>query len=250
MQKVGRSEHTELKQKNLEYILSVQLKIFKHIIANHKWVNDKIFYADIYAGDGGINDCAGSPLIFEKVCNENSIKCDPIFIEENPVTAKRLSAKIKSSVINDRNENVLPQLYPEKNQLGIIYVDPNGDPKFDMLEDFYNKQNTKMIDLLIYFSGTTIKRAFKSPITKRDISLIDNITRLPKKKWLVRNATGKFQWSFLLGSNWIDVPRYKSIGFYEIDSIFGRSVLNIINYTKEELKNIKIKLPDKQLTLF
>jgi len=250
MQRVGRSQHTELKQQNLEYILDVQLKIFSHIIANNRWAHNKIFYADIYAGDGGVNSCDGSPLIFEKVCGKSNINCDPIFIEENPVTAKRLEDKIQSPVINARNENVLPQLCPAKNQFGIIYADPNGDPNFKMIEDFYNKPNTNKIDLLIYFSGTTIKRAFKSPIAKRKISLIDNISRLPKKKWLIRNITGKFQWSFLLGSNWIDIPKYKAIGFYEIESILGQSVLNVINHTKNELKQIKITVPAQQLSLF
>lgn len=250
MQKVGRSQHTELKQKNLEYILDVQLKIFYHAIANNRWAHNKIFYADIYAGDGGVNNCDGSPLIFERVCQKNNINCKPVFIEENPVTAQRLSDKIQASVVNAKNETVLPHLCPDKNQFGIMYVDPNGDPNFKIIEQFYNKPNTRMIDLLVYFSGTTIKRAFKSTITKRNISLIDNISSLPKKKWLIRNAAGKFQWSFLLGSNWINLPKYKTIGFHCIDSTIGQSVLNTINHTKNELKQIKTITPARQLSLF
>lgn len=250
MQKVGRSQDTLLKQENLKYILDVQFKIFNSIIAKHKWVNKKLFYADIYAGDGGINNRDGSPIIFEKICSQHKIFCNPVFIEENPVTTKRLESKIKSPVINDKNENILPLLYPLKNQLGLIYVDPNGDPNFNIIEDFYKKPNTQMIDLLIYFSGTTIKRAYKAPTAKRNISLEENIKRIPKKKWLFRSPTGKFQWSFLLGTNWIDIPKYKKLGFYEIDSLLGQSVLSTLNYTKNELRHMNIVFPRKQLSLF
>lgn len=250
-EQVGRSEYTRLKQNDLKYFLEVHLNITKSILAKNKWSNQKMFYADIFAGDGGEENISGSPVIFENVNYEYDIPCDPIFIEENPVTVHRLQQKIDSPVINDRNENVLPNIYPLKNQYGLLYVDPNGDPPFDLLNQFYQKPNTKYIDLLIYFSGTTIKRALKAPAAKREINLKSNILSMPKKHWLIRSFVGKHQWSFLLGINWPDFPKLKKIHFHKIDSKEGQNILNHINYTAKELKELNItKYKDQQMLLF
>ncbi len=247
---VGRSEHTRLKQKNLKYFLEVYFCITKAILAKNKWANQKMFYADIFAGDGGEENISGSPVIFENVNYDYKIPCSPIFIEENPVTVHRLESKIVSPVINNKNENILPYISPLKNQYGLLYVDPNGDPPFNLLSRFYQKRNTNKIDLLIYFSGTTIKRCLKAPSTKRNVNLKNNILSLPKKHWLIRSFVGKHQWSFLLGTNWIDFPKLKKIDFYKIDSKYGQNILNNINYTAKELKSLNITKQAKQLLLF
>ncbi len=250
MQAVGRSEYTRIKQEHLEYILDVHFSISKAVSTKYRWANNKIFYADIFAGDGGEENLSGSPVVFERICKRHRLDCDPIFIEENPVTVKRLEGKIVSGVINARNEDILPAVTPLKNQFGLLYVDPNGDPPFSLLERFFQNQNTEKIDLLIYFSGTTIKRALNAPNAKRVITLKDNLRSLPKKHWIIRSTFGKFQWSFLLGTNWIDFPTFKKIGFYKTDSEKGQHILNQVNHTAKELKQLNIQKPIRQLSLF
>jgi len=243
---VGRSFHTNSKQSHFEYFLRTHFCISKNIINKNSWVDNEYFYADIFAGDGGDETLAGSPVIFEKVNKESKITQNPIFIENNPATVIRLQSQMSYPVINAQNEDILLDLPLKKNQIGLLYIDPNGDPPFELIREFYNRPHSKMIDLLIYFSGTTIKRALKSPIAKRGECLKDNISSLPKKHWLIRGAVGKSQWSFLMGSNWTDFPKMNKIGFYKTDSKDGQYILNKLNHTAEELKNLNIKKPYKQ----
>ena len=248
-QQVGRSFHTNSKQSHFEYFLRTHFCISKAIIKRNHWINNEYFYADIFAGDGGEETLAGSPVIFDNVNREHDITKNPIFIESNPGTVIRLEDHIPYKVICDRNENVLPHLPLKKNMVGLMYVDPNGDPPFDLIRQFYQRPGSEMVDLLVYFSGTTIKRALKSPIAKRNLCLKDNISNLPKKHWLIRGAKGKFQWSFLMGTNWIDFPKMNKIDFHKIDSDEGQYTLNKLNHTAQEIEQLNIKKPFKQVQM-
>ena len=253
MQKVGRSIHTEIKQQHLKYFLDTHLKVSKAIMSKNPWFSKTFFYADVFAGDGGEENDSGSPVIFEEVNSEINLPCSPIFIDENPVSVSRLQKKISSPVLTDKNDNILPKISLKKNQLGVLYIDPNGDPplkKGEFIQSFYQKQNTQRIDLLIYFSGTTIKRALKAPTAKRDTTLVDNLTNLPKKHWLIRTPVGKHQWSFLLGTNWPDFPGFKKIDFHKVSSVTGQYILKKINLTAKELSLLEIAKPERQMTLF
>lgn len=255
----GRSQHTKTKQDHFYSVLEVHIKIAKHVQERHKsWIDKEYFYADICAGDGGNDIADGSPVIFTRLQKEYGLNCKPYFIDHNPLTMGKLSRKVDNKDakwICDGHENVLPKIAPSSNMIGLLYFDPNGDPSNDypnLLSDFYLNKFTSRIDCLLYFSATTIKRVLKAPGTKRDWDLMEDIRRISKDHWLIREPCGKSQWSFLLGTNWPDFPKFKKIGFHRLSSPEGQNTLKRLNYTSKEISenNIKIIKFPKQMEMF
>jgi len=253
----GRSQYTSLKQKHFEYILNTHIEISKQVQKNNPWMSSKYFYADICAGDGG-NDVAGSPVIFTKAQNHHGINCKPYFIDHNALSLGRLKRIVENDsaiFLCDNHADVIPKIVPRQIQMGLVYFDPNGDPFNNyplLLSNFYSHMSTKRIDCLLYFSATTIKRVFNAPGTNRKWGLIDDMKRIDKKVWLIREPFGRSQWSFLFGTNYTDFPEFKKLGLHNITSRRGQSVLTQLNYTSRQIKEMKMKIfqMPKQLDLF
>jgi len=254
----GRSQFTALKQDHLGNILNTHAIIFNAIQKrNPGWYDKEYFYADICAGDGG-DDMAGSPAIFTNVQKKHHLNCKPYFIDHNPLSIGSSKRRVKNEDaiwICEDHALALPGIIPTKNKLGLLYFDPNGDPfnKYPyLLADFYDHKTTQKIDCLLYFSGTSIKRILKAPNASRTWTISEDMERIGKDVWLIREPFGKHQWSFLLGVNWADFPEFKKIGFHKTTSTQGQSILNKINYTAKELKekNIKLYNQPQQMDMF
>jgi len=253
----GRSQYTPLKQSNLKYLLDVHISVSMQIQAKNDWIDGEYFYADICAGDGG-DEIEGSPVIFTDAQKRHGLRCKPYFIERSPIIMGSLRRRLenKDAVwICEDHCKALPEIAPQNNKVGLLYYDPNGDPFNNypnLLSNFYKSSTTGRIDCLLYFSGTTIKRVLKAPGTNREWSISEDMERIGKKVWLIREPFGKSQWTFLLGVNWIQFPEFKKIDFHNIKSKKGQNILNKINYTAKELKekNIKLYNQPQQMDMF
>lgn len=236
---IGISEYTKQKEAGLERILSMHLRISSAIIAKG-WAHPKYHWFDINAGSGENPDCAGSPVVFLTTAKRQGINYSAVFIEQNEDNVKKLADCIQGdpgcTVLQGDNTSLLPitcgQMNGKRPRFGMIYTDPNGIPPFDMLSGVSHFPQLDRVDILIYVSGTSVKRV-KCQTGK---CLLDYLASINKKFWLVRDIsqTGNRQWTFLLGTNWDSFPEYRKEGFYRTESKEGKEILYILNTTEQE----------------
>jgi three-Cys-motif partner protein len=242
---VGHSSITIVKERDFAGLLGLHMGIVRGILARHpKWPQE-YYYIDTNAGPGCYEEyqCDGSPVIFLKTCAKLGMPYRAYFIENAPGTQARLYAAILDESNYDRqyakvdrrdHSAAVPEIMATIPQMsyGLIYADPNGIPPFDMLRKAARCPGCQRVDILIRFSGAALKR---NPDRGK---LVDHLKGINKKYWLVQRPieSDKWQWSFLLGSNWPEFPQWESRGFYRIASPEGREILDQLNYTSEELE--------------
>ena len=131
-----------------------------------------------------------------------------------------------------------------RKKYGLLYADPSGvAPPFNLLAAFAS--HYKRIDLLIYLSATNLKRK-RAAQNGSTPTLIDELSNIDKDQWIIREPHGQHQWSFLLGSNWLNYPTYESEGFHRVSSATGQCILHRLNYTENErqqYEQLKLVLP-------
>ncbi len=236
---LGYSEYTPVKQKHFEGIVDMHIRITKSIIERHTWAHPVYHYFDINAGPGIYERIKGSPLIFLELAKKHCLDYRAVLIESNEQYYQDLLRRTKKyqdcEVLSGDHNDVMQQRFFSKKHpsiFGILYNDPTGQqPSFDLLSDA-SKCYPKL-DLLIYCPATNIKRVAHSKKTAE--TLLDGLAKIDKKVWIVRKPMGNQQWSFLIGSNWIDFPAWEKEGFHNIQSERGQEILAELNYTKKEL---------------
>ena len=239
------SEHTATKQADFRRIIGLQVKIVKKVWNLHDWRPPVYLYLDLYSGPGIYNDLHysgfGSPLIAIEVLKRARVdyRCHLFNIDNTECFQLRacLNGDSNTSVYWGDNNRELPKLGDNHNVLGLAYLDPNNVlPDFDMADKVQRK--FKRLDLLFYFGAAFDKRvrcAFDRPIGE-GYSLVERMSRLDKKKWIVKEPTGKQQYTFLLATN-ADIGDWKKQGWHDIESHSGWEILRRLNYTATELKN-------------
>ncbi len=249
--KFGHSEHTEVKQEHFKGLLDMHLKITRGIISRKEWTDPHYYYFDITAGPGIYEGQDGSPIIFLKLVEAANITYKAVFIESDSERYNQLEKNIELyqqgniKVHLGNHDNVLPQYFfgINKNKYGLLYADPTGTlPPFELLGQM--SQRYHRLDILINCSATNIKRERKSPKTDLKETLTDGLDKIDKQTWIVRSPVGKHQWTFLVGSNWMNFPEWKKQGFHRIESPIGQEILRNLNYTTDE------QVEASQLTLF
>lgn len=244
---IGYGDYTPQKQKHFEQLLALQHRLFTCITLKPKnyWMNPTYHYFDINAGCGhDPTGAIGSPLIFHALAAKHpTTRFAGFFLEREEVNHAALEQYLHDNPLDNcqlqavfgDHTDTLPRYFrwPRRDKMfGLLYADPSGvAPPFDLLADFASRY--KRIDLLIYLSATNIKR--KRAVQNGDApTLIDELNKIRKDHWIIREPQGAHQWTFLLGSNWLDYPAYKSEGFYPVDSVTGYDILNRLNYTVDE----------------
>jgi three-Cys-motif partner protein len=269
---IGQSDYTRLKQDILGVFLNVHTKIVKGITERFGWADNQYLYLDLNAGPGVYGDIEGSPIVFIKTARRNKLKFRAILTEKEIVHCNSLIDRLDclsegnifdiacqmipySNVVgscvgrgdvvvvcNEDNENTIKSMktfYSEKDvksPFGLIYMDPNGcQVRFGELKDLLSQSKLSRLDLLINLSASAIKRNRHNDSVK---SIMDSISGIKKKHWLIRKPYGKWQWTFLLGTNWVNFPELEKIDFVSMDSEKGRQYINKVNYSAEELSQI------------
>jgi len=245
---MGHSEQTETKHSHYRYLIATHTQIVKQIFdKNSRYKETNIYlHFDITPGDGG--EYGQSPVIFVRRAQELGLPYRAIFIEQNAQNARRLKQRLMSCFHTNGNTTVdnadhierLPYYFDNppvvdsrgntRYVYGSLYVDPNGEPPWKLLSDF--SEHYPMVDVIIHLSGTTTKR-------RRGVhggpDLIDCISGIQKRHWIVRYPNTCQQWTFVVGTNWDGFPELKQAGMVSIYGKTGREYLSILSYSKKEL---------------
>jgi len=240
----GESTITPIKQDNLRGLLRTHFMVCKGIMARMKFVDQTYHWFDITAGCGH-DECGnpGSATIFYEEAIRAGINFKAVMIDLNEDHCRQLNEKIPQGDnidirCGDHNQ-ILPEYFGESTQwkLGMIYADANGIPSFDILAKASRVNSFKRTDILINCPATAIKRKGASRV-----ELCDSINAINKKEWVIRTPKGAWQWSFLIGSNWMDFPAWQTQGFYSIRTDMGKLVMAYISKTKQEMAECQMKL--------
>ena len=252
---IGRSDYTETKQKHFKEIVVVLLSIYRSLIVkypNWKKMDDSFWYFDTHAGDGSPGSSASN---FLSIAKGFKFKINAVLIEKIKGNFKKLesniikyeSSAIKIETCHGKNEDIMPEYCeaPSTNfKFGVLYSDPNGVPNLDMLKQVAQTQCFEKLDIVINLSATAIKRTLgssNSAHSKHTKNLVQYIKEINKKHWLIKEPfvdgcqkTTNMQWTFLIGTNWTDFPKFKKLGFHAIDSDRGQEILHYLNFTRKE----------------
>lgn len=249
---VGQGDHTQQKQDDFQDLLSLHIKIVDGITSKPGNAWQRYYtYIDMNAGPGLYNGIVGSPILFLSQIERTSIPYLATLIEEEQCNATELNGRVAPlgsrgtvKVVNDNHDHALRNgAAPVKSTYGMIYHDPNGTvPNFDLLAELSRKPAFQRIDFVVYLSATNIKRVRRfEQATGRDAKvklLTDYMKSIDKSTWVIRKPVGRHQWTFAMGSNWVNLPDWKKRGFYRIDTPEGKSMLERLTYTDGELDDM------------
>jgi three-Cys-motif partner protein len=243
---VGISRFTPIKLRQFQSIIEMHLAISKAVLNRNLFYPQKYLYVDVTAGPGKYlfnnTELTGTPIVFLNTVERLAISYDAVFLEIDTANFKKLEKNLPSTLnfgeVNIKNEDykvTLSKLLSKnnKNQLGMIYVDPsNGIPDFELLHE----TNLKMpkMEVLLYLSATNLKRTQGI----NDAMLSDLIAKIGKKNWLVRKPIkgDRHQWTFLLGSNCNLFKKYEKIDFFPIDSPEAQQFFLKLDLNAKKLK--------------
>lgn len=244
------SAETEVKERDFRGILAMHAAICKGIRQRHG-ITVPYLYADLYAGPGNLSYCGrafdGSPLIARDTLTRAGLPYEAIHFERDPEVAGRLGEAlwVPASLLDIPDPETSPvyaepcqqgfprwlDSAPGSERHGIIYSDPIGDP---IPVDLFNQAADRFprVDLLAYVAANSqYKRKGGSARTRW---LADDIAAINKRVVLIRRPHTAFQWTFILWSNWTDLPEWEKRGFYRLDSPTGRQILDQVNLTARE----------------
>ena len=245
---VGYGELTPLKIEHFSRIMAMHMAITQAVIKKSRYFKRVYRYIDLTAGKGYTpNDLQGSPLVFLEQAESDffQIPYHANFIESETQNIEELEANILKALLTNnlasRNiflhqgnyEEIIPNLLTgtNKNELGLVFVDPSGDaPNFDTLK--YIAQARPRMEILIYLSTTNIKRVHHLT----DKFLRDYMEEIGKTHWLIRKPIpwDTHKWSFLLGSNTNIFKDYKKIDFLRLESEEAQQFFPKLNLSEKQ----------------
>jgi len=233
---VGYSDRTPEKEDDFHYLTKLVAGKVKgyEIIKNTKL---PFYYIDTHAGSGYNNEigCLGSPLVALHAIQQAGLtNFQLILIDQNKKNCELLKDRLHGANITIKKgdcRQVLKELAPIIGGYGIMVVDPNGDPYFENLIEFFKFENTVKVDLCIRLSATSWKRVASA--FERD-DLYDCLKKLNKLMWYLKRPVGgdPFQWTTIFGTNNTELKPAIKRGFINIETCEGECALNILNHTR------------------
>lgn len=231
---VGNSDYTAEKQAIVRGIMRMHLKICQGIFKRHPHSHNVYQYIDMNAGYGD-----GSPSTFYDEVRHLHLPFQALLIDtqrEQITRLQHLFAGQSSSITimqGDHNAVVVPHCGSWKRQhLGLCYHDPNGEVSWEALAHIAAHPQCKKLDLLVNMSATAQKRI---RLATGDRSKLDEyLNTIEKKHWLIRKPYGNWQWTFLIGTNWADFPRWKKEDVYDLNSAQGQGIFEKLALTTRE----------------
>lgn len=238
---VGSGATTVNKQTDLGAILDIHMRISKSVLSQ-SWTDGCYYYFDANAGPGvDENGITGSPLIFLDKATSNNLNYRAFFIEENADCYNSLVGYVGArggvTIINgDHKEKGCGLISASRlGKLGLLYHDPNGVPSFEWLASLSRQKEFKAIDFMISLGANGLKRARRRNGDTELLYLHEYLATVNKKRWIIRKPQGKWQWTFVIGSNWEKFPNWANRYFYDLNSPEGKQVLINLSLTKKEV---------------
>lgn len=196
-------------------------------------------YIDMNAFDG-----AGSPAVFTTVAQKIGLTYRAYLLEQHPQSfcelQRRFAADTRATCIEGNHSKTIYESlstygrrFPNKTPYGLIYHDPQAAWSLDTLRDVAQMPMVKRVDIVIQVQATGLKRAGKTRLS-------DGVKQIRgKSRWLISRPFSKFQWTFLIGSNWPDLPEWKKEGLVDLYSDEGQNILDRLAHTKDELSTVR-----------
>ena len=232
---VGQSEYTKTKEVHYAKLLGMHVNIAERAIRNNLCFRPSYLLIDATAGSGILEDgTPGSPVIAVDRLRKMSTPFKALFIEEQPEVFAQLDFHVSQDDSVQlrwaRYQDVINEmaLRYDRNQLGLLYIDPNGTPDFDALCQFARAR--PRMEILISVTATGYKRSGKV-----ERHLDEWLRRIGKQYWLIRKPYTAWHWTFLLGSNYPGFNKpYKGIDVEPVTSDLGKGWLECASYTATE----------------
>jgi len=212
--------------------------------------NTNPIYFDLFAGPG-VNKAGnpGSPLIFLEVARLQNYLIESHFYEKDPVSVASLNRCIDNFV--DYPKNVQCVVHPECNQhvdkvlmgysakesslwrFGIAYADPSDA---DLNAALYPLQRIAAtyprVDLVLNYAAASWKRQKELHHYR---NLLQYLVETGKSKWFIRKPIDRFQWTMLMGTNFLSFSADEKRYWFDVDSAEGDALLKKVAFTREEL---------------
>jgi len=242
---MGQSDHTLYKQKYLKEIITTIGSAINKIVnkPNFQWADKRFHWIDAFSGSGKYTEKGvdGSPLIFQQVMKENgwrySARC--IDIEKSHIESlnHHVGYDTNFELIHGDGYQKTTEILSKfrSNCFGAVYLDPNGNLDWDAVAKISHEiTNAKRIDFLFHIPATTVKRDYYAG--RKDCNLIQSLKNINKKHWYVcypPQAGSRFQWIFLLGTNFDNWKGLQNKGFLNIETD-GQALINKFNHSKTD----------------
>lgn len=259
---------TQEKHEHFRYMLSVHMAASASIIKRSYWMHPHYLYIDLNAGPGRYADGRiGSPIIAIQEAKKHPEQYFEMwFVENDPNTVDILRENVKKEVGDA--EHIMVNVSPLDNKwflmrfsdlirrskpaVGLVFSDENGvDVPFRESSLLLQHRMFHSVDVVFYLAANSWNRV---RIVHGKPFLMDGMGLIGKDHWIVRSASGRSRWTFLIATNWsrksaeqgatlCGFPGFKKLGFVPIDTVEGRLILDELNTTKKERA---LRLGDRQ----
>ncbi len=206
-------------------------------------------FVDLNGGPGRLRDDAGrrfdgSPIIALDALTKSGLPHETIHFENDPAVAAELAAALALDIypsttvceaaFEDGVSRWLSRTPPHLYRYGIVYSDPINTP---IPVETFNRVATHFprVDLLAYVAANNQYKRANSGGYGHGRRLADDIAAVRKTKVLIRTPASAEQYTFILFTNWTQMPAWTSHGFYELKATGpGRAILDDLNWTRKE----------------
>ena len=209
------------------------------VVQRISWYRDRYYYIDTNSGSGDNGPYGpGSPALFLDAMRLLHMPYAAHFIDRESANAAALRDLVQRKgcpgnpveVYEEDNREAMGRILPEipAKAFGLIYMDPNGIPDFELLARV--AEQLEKLDVLIRCPCGAIKR--------NGLRLLDLLGKVKKAHWNIRRplAGDSWQWTFLFGTNYRGgFCEWKREGFYSTTSPEGTETLLRLNFTADEI---------------
>jgi len=251
------SADTEAKERDFHGVFWTHVTMCKGIVPRSSRL--PYLYVDLYAGRGNLEfggrQFVGSPLIARDILAGTGMPYLAVHYERDAGEAALLAEAlwVPTSLLDTVTAENAP-IFVEPCQTGFLgWLDKNGhqpdryglvyaDPIRDEIpHDLLNAAARLMpnVDLLSYVSANQYKRRRGADERLNGANatrpfLLDHIKAVKKRVVLIREPLGKWEFTFVLWTNWDGYPVWEKRGFYRLDCPRGQAVLDRLNLSKRK----------------
>lgn len=253
------SSNTPLKHKYWRRLVDLNLTCWKRRMLINPKIMPTYMYWELNAGPGiyppgtieGVEHAETcSSIDFIRMSRYRSIPADITICEKDPQMYKQCCNAIGKenwglSAVTARQQDhktvLKQQTAPSEIYMGLAYADPYGAGKEEWISLENLAKTHKYVDLLIHVQGGSMKRcrnnSLKGP-AKGYLAIQDHISilkELGKCKFFLRFLQNSYMQTGLLFATHAveDNFFYENIGFHDIESRYGKQVLEYMDSTKK-----------------
>lgn len=221
--RVGQSENTNQKETDIRKWFRLHQKIVNYILKNNRTAEQTYYYFDIGCGPGlceklSQNRISGSPIQFLETIYKNNLNTKAFFFEKDKYCCQTLFKHISrcaiARIIHGNAQQTIPKLLSELSnrfKLGLIYMDYNGAPDFNLLKYMASNRKTKYLDILVNVPIGSHKREYglqeKHPEFnyKKRLNPLSEDLNIKKNICCKGPKPGKNQWTLFYLTNWKNI---------------------------------------------